>query len=114
MALDDAAIARLLAGAKALLFPSLAEGFGFPLIEALACKVPVIASDLPVFREIGQGIADLLPPGDQQAWRDAIGDYCSPDSQRRSRQIARIEEFRAPDWPGHFKKVDRFLAGLPN
>ncbi|MFA6031466.1 MAG: glycosyltransferase family 1 protein, partial [Myxococcota bacterium] len=88
--LDDAAIARLLAGAKALLFPSLAEGFGFPLIEALACKVPVIASDLPVFREIGQGIADLLPPGDQQAWRDAIGDYCSPDSQRRSRQIARI------------------------
>lgn len=110
--LDDPAIARLLSGARALLFPSFAEGFGIPLTEALACGVPVIASDLPVFEEIGQSIPELLPPTDLLAWREAILEYAQPESKRRSAQMARIESFRAPDWPGHFERIDLFLAGL--
>lgn len=53
--LDYVARERLLhlyAGARALVFPSLAEGFGLPMIEAQAAGVPVIASDLPVLREV--------------------------------------------------------------
>ena len=49
---DDATLANLYANAIALLFPSVAEGFGLPLIEAKHFGTPVIASDLPVFREI--------------------------------------------------------------
>lgn len=110
--LDDSAIARLLSGARALLFPSYAEGFGIPLTEALACGVPVIASDLPVFEEIGQNIPELLPPDDLLAWQEAILDYAQPESKRRAAQLAKIKSFHAPDWPAHFDRIDRFLAAL--
>lgn len=46
-------VAILYSGAECLFFPSLAEGFGLPLLEALACKCPVVASDLPVIHEVG-------------------------------------------------------------
>lgn len=111
-ALADAGLADVLAGARALLFPSFAEGFGIPLVEALAAGVPVIASDLPVFREIGQGVPDLLPLKDIAAWRAAIRDYACPDSAQRAAQIDRIKGFCAPDWQTHFSRVDRFLANL--
>ncbi len=111
-ALDDAGIAARLAGARALLFPSLAEGYGLPLVEALAAGVPVIASDLPVFEEIGQGVPDLLPPDDPAAWAAAVCDYARPDSPRRAAQLARLGTFVAPDWPSHFAAIDRLLNQL--
>lgn len=110
--LDDSRLAETLAGARALLFPSFAEGYGIPLVEALAAGVPVIASDLPVFREIGQGVPELLPPDDAAAWSDAIADYARPDSVRRRAQLLRLTAFQAPDWRGHLRKVDNFLAEL--
>ncbi len=111
-ALSDAQIARHLAGARALLFPSFAEGYGLPLVEALAAGVPVIASNLDVFREIGQGVPDLLPPDDVAGWAAAINAYAAPDSPVRAAQMARLARFQAPDWPGHFQAVDAFLNGL--
>ncbi len=111
-AVDDADIARLLSGARALLFPSHAEGYGLPLIEALGAGVPVIASDLPVFREIGQGVPELLPPDDVAGWTSAILDYAAADSKRRAAQMARMQGFAAPDWPSHFAMVDAFITRL--
>jgi glycosyltransferase involved in cell wall biosynthesis len=111
-ALDDRRLAEALAGAWALLFPSFAEGYGIPLVEALAAGVPVIASDLPVFREIGQGVPELIAPGDAAAWEAAIADYARPDSPRRAAQLARLAQFAAPDWRGHFARVDALLASL--
>ncbi len=110
--LDDRRLAKALAGARALLFPNFAEGYGIPLTEALAAGVPVIASDLPVFREIGQGVPELLPPDDAAAWSGAIADYARPDSARRREQLNRLAAFRVPDWQGHFFRVDDFLAKL--
>ncbi len=110
--LDDATIARRLAGATALLFPSYAEGYGLPLVEALDAGVPVIASNLTVFGEIGQGVPDLLPPDDVQAWADTIMAYAAPASSARAAQMARLAGFRAPDWAGHFDRMDAFLAEL--
>ena len=110
--LDDQQLAGLLAKARALLFPSFAEGYGIPLAEALAAGLPVIASDLPVFREIGQGVPELLPPADRDAWRNAILDYASPNSVSRTEQLQRMTAFTPYEWRNHFAKLDDFLLKL--
>jgi glycosyltransferase involved in cell wall biosynthesis len=48
----------LLAAASSVVVPSLDEGFGMPVVEALACGVVVLANDIPVLREAGAGAAD--------------------------------------------------------
>lgn len=108
----DAQLARMLQNARALLFPSFAEGYGMPLIEALAAGVPVIASDLPVFHEVGQGVPDLLPASGEEMWRAAIIDYARPTSVARASQIARMKNLRVPTWSDHFARLDAFIAKL--
>jgi glycosyltransferase involved in cell wall biosynthesis len=109
---SDAELNGHLAGATALLLPSLAEGYGLPLVEALGAGTPVIASDLPVFREIGQGVPDFLDPLDGSAWERAILAYATQDSAPRQAQIDRLSAYRAPTWSDHFNRVDSWLAKL--
>ena len=66
--LSSPALRRLIAHAKALLMPSFAEGFGLPIIEALAVGTPVIASDLPAHREIAGDLAVYRDPTDGPGW----------------------------------------------
>jgi glycosyltransferase involved in cell wall biosynthesis len=107
----DDALVLLMAGARALLFPSFAEGYGLPLVEALAVGTPVIASPLPVFREIAGDIVTTLDPRDTQGWYAAVRDFAEPASRARTAQMERIAaaDFRAPSWAAHFAQVDRFL-----
>ena len=107
--LSDTAIGSLLSQARALLLPSFAEGFGLPLAEALASGVPVICSEIPVFREVGRNVPDYVDPLDLMAWRDAIVDYSRPDSPRRAAQMQRLALWQAPRWSDHFAIVERAL-----
>jgi glycosyltransferase involved in cell wall biosynthesis len=109
---SDEDIARHLASARALLFPSLAEGYGLPLMEALGMGVPAVVSDLPVFREICGAMPDYLNARDERAWEAAILDYSSPASAARAAQLKRIEGYRPPDWTTHFNQVEAWLTGL--
>jgi glycosyltransferase involved in cell wall biosynthesis len=109
---SDAELATHLASARALLFPSRAEGYGLPLIEALAAGVPAIASDLPVFREICGDIPLYLDPLDSAAWEAAILDFAAPRSASREAQIRRMKTFRAPSWDSHFAAVEAWLPTL--
>ena len=109
---SDEELARNLAEARALLFPSMVEGYGLPLVEALGMGVPVIASDLPVFREIGSNLPTYLSPTDSAAWEAAILEYARPDSEARAAQLGRIRDFQAPGWKGHFDAVEAWLPTL--
>jgi glycosyltransferase involved in cell wall biosynthesis len=109
---SDQQLAQHLASARALLFPSLAEGFGLPLIEALGMGVPAIVSDLPVFREIAGAIPTYLPARDEAGWEAAIIDYARPESSARAHQLERMYGFEAPDWNSHFAAVESWLATL--
>lgn len=95
--------------AKAMLFPSFAEGWGMPLVEALSLGVPVLASDIPPFREAGQTIPELLSPIDGAAWAEAILAYSSESSPRRRQQLERIPQFRPPTWSDHFARLNGFV-----
>ncbi|WP_369140004.1 glycosyltransferase family 4 protein [Modestobacter versicolor] len=70
--LGDEQLHALVAGAAALALPSRYEGFGLPVLEALAAGTPVLASDLPVLREVGGDHASYLPVGDADAWAAAL------------------------------------------
>lgn len=108
---DDDQMGRILAGARAMLMPSFIEGFGLPVIESLQQGVPVIASDLPVFREIAGGIPTYLDPYDRAAWINTIIGY-SIDGTERQRQLSQIAEFKAPTWANHFSLIEDFLQTL--
>lgn len=108
----DREVWELLRGARALLFPSFAEGYGLPLAEALALGVPAICSDLPALREVGGDVPDYLDPLDGVSWRSTILDYANPASPARAAQVARIAGWRPPRWDSHFNRVDDVLASL--
>lgn len=107
--LPDAAVARLVVGAQASLYPSLAEGYGLPVAEALALGVPVLCSDLPELREIGLDVPEYFDPLDRRAWRDAVLDYARSASIRRQAQLARLTRWRPPSWEQHFSSVQLLL-----
>ena len=65
-------LADLYRRAAAVLVTSEVEGFGLPVVEALACGTAVIASDLPTLREVGGDAATYCPVGDVPAWEDAV------------------------------------------
>ncbi len=108
----DTELAAWLLGAQALLFPSFIEGYGMPLIEALSMKVPVIASDLNVFREIAGDIPEYIDPLDGLKWKELILEYAQINSLKRWAQIQRMAGFLAPTWQGHFERVESFIETL--
>jgi glycosyltransferase involved in cell wall biosynthesis len=110
--LPDREVAALLRGARALLFPSFAEGFGLPLAEALALGVPVLASDLPALREVGGAVPEYIDPLDGAAWRAMVLDYARADSLARRAQLGRLSGWRAPSWDRHFEEVEGLLETM--
>jgi glycosyltransferase involved in cell wall biosynthesis len=111
-AVSDTRLTALLRSARALLMPSFAEGFGLPVAEALSQGTPVICSDLPAMREVGQGVPDYLDPLCASAWQDAVQAYTDPDSPRRNAQLARMPGWRCATWEEHVASVVTFASGL--
>ncbi len=80
--LKAAELSALYAGATVFAFPSRHEGFGLPVLEAMAAGAPVVASDIPALREVSGGAAFLVPPGDVGAWAGALAELLSHPEQR--------------------------------
>ena len=82
-------VARLMRGCDLLLAPSWeAEGFGLPVVEAMACGVPVVASDIAAFRYTTAGAARLVPPADAEAFAAAAREVlATPNRWREMRRL---------------------------
>jgi glycosyltransferase involved in cell wall biosynthesis len=102
---SDRQLDALLAGARAVLIPSFAEGYGMPVAEALAAGVPVIASDLEALREVGGDVPDYLDPIDGLGWLSAVLDYAAPGSPRRAAQLDRMLGWSPVSWSEHIELV---------
>ena len=69
--------------AAALVFPSRHEGFGLPLLEAMAQDTAIVCSDIPVMHEVAGDVAVFVPPADVVAWSDALVTLLRDDDARR-------------------------------
>ncbi len=105
--LSDGQVSGLLQGSAGLLFPSHAEGYGLPPLEALALGAPVICSDLPVCRELLGENAVYADVNDRYSWQRNITKLATcwqADKRASQSQMAR---FVPPSWETHFKQVFR-------
>ena len=100
-------------GASLFVFPSLYEGFGLPLVEAMACGAPIVASEIPAVSEVVQDAAILFPPRDPRVLAETILRVShNPDLRQRMIQtgLQRARQFR---WDKAAQETLRALTGSP-
>lgn len=106
--LKDASDAELTWGyqhTRALIAASRDEGFGLPLIEAAHFGLPILCSDIPIFREVTQGYADFFPVMDDGALAEAMADWLKHKSHPNTRQIPRYT------WDESAQEILRIVYG---
>ena len=110
--MPDDEVWPILKGANALLFPSHVEGWGMPLVEALAMKIPAICSDIPALREAGQNIPAYIHNNDTAKWAETILNYAQIGSTTQNAQIDKLSHFVLPTWEKHFTTVEDIINSL--
>ncbi|WP_166417689.1 glycosyltransferase family 4 protein [Cochlodiniinecator piscidefendens] len=103
--LPDTEMFNLLAGAEALLFPSLVEGFGLPLLEAAQLEVPILCMDLDVYREFLGNVPIYLKQNDPYAWEAEIKNFMSNRDDEVRLGMHGNRSFQMPTWDDHFNLV---------
>jgi alpha-1,3-rhamnosyl/mannosyltransferase len=91
-------IVTLMQSAGALIQPSVYEGFGLPIIEAMACGCPVVASDIPVFREVAGDAAAFAPPQDIGALGAILRSLAQSHDRRREMAANGLERATKFSW----------------
>jgi glycosyltransferase involved in cell wall biosynthesis len=115
--LDRPVLAAVYRRAALVLQPSEREGFGLPLIEAMACGTPVVASDIEVLREVAGDAGSYAAIDDLAAWRATIVDLLDERearpaewAARRDRALARASLF---SWSKYARQMESLYARLP-
>ena len=116
--LERNVLASVYRRAAVVVLPSEREGFGLPVIEALACGAPVVATDLPVLREVGGEAAVYCPAGDIVSWTEAVvGLLSEREAQpqaRAVRQLAGLAQASKFTWEEYANKLVQVYQTLLN
>jgi glycosyltransferase involved in cell wall biosynthesis len=89
----DEELARLYRGARCLVYPSLYEGFGIPVLEAMACGTPVVTSTGGATEEVAGGAAVLVDPHDPVVIANGIEEAAARRDELRTRGLERAAQF---------------------
>jgi glycosyltransferase involved in cell wall biosynthesis len=108
--LSDEAYAQLLRESFAMVSASADEGFGIPLIEAMASGLPVVCSDIKIFHEVTGGVAVFFDPNDTNDLVAALQGL--EDTTIKSLRSQSIENSKRFDWSGSAKKLDALIERL--
>lgn len=93
---DEALLPDIFAAAQCSVYPSLYEGFGLPVLEAMACGCPVVCSDTSSLPEVAGGAGAMLSPTDEESWANVLESVLHDENHRavlRDRGIKRAAEF---------------------
>ena len=114
--LTRAELARCYRRARLLVVPSEREGFGLPVVEAMACGTPVVASAIAALQEVGGNAAVYCPVGDVEAWTRTICDLLREEDRdqaswqvRRNACIANAARF---DWTAFASEMKNLYVSL--
>ncbi|MFA5412997.1 MAG: glycosyltransferase family 1 protein [Patescibacteria group bacterium] len=102
----------LMSGARAFVFPSFYEGFGIPVLEAMACGTPVVASGIPALREVAGEAAYLVDPDFSENIAEGINRVLTDEHLRKDlkiRGLARVKDF---SWEKCARETWKVLEGL--
>lgn len=107
--LTSPSIASMMAGARAVLMPSLAEGFGLPPIEAMTLGTPAVVSDIPAHRDAAGDAALFAATDDLEAWLRAI-EGLAADTPLRAEALGRARSLPPVDWRSYMATIRDILA----
>jgi glycosyltransferase involved in cell wall biosynthesis len=115
--MDRPDLAALYRRASVVVLPSQREGFGLPVVEAMACGTPVIASAIPALQEIGGDAATYCAPGDVPGWIKALCDLLRERNaggiawkERRQKALATAARFNWTTYAAGMTKIYKGLA----
>jgi glycosyltransferase involved in cell wall biosynthesis len=110
--LDDRTLAAVYRRAALVLQPSEREGFGLPLVEAMACGTQVVASDLAALREVGGVAVEYCRPGSASQWQERISELVNERRdapqlwmERRRAALSRAGRFTWPQFAARLAQV---------
>ncbi|HSM56535.1 MAG TPA: glycosyltransferase family 1 protein [Candidatus Sulfomarinibacteraceae bacterium] len=108
----DEDLPALYSGASLFVFPSLYEGFGLPLLEAMGCGVPVLTSDASSLPEVAGEAAYQLSPHDEVGWTEALARLLGDDALRARMVAAGFRQARRFSWSRAAVQLERIYAEL--
>ena len=103
----DETLRALYDRAAVVVCPSVYEGFGLPLVEAMAAGTPIVCSDIPVFREVAADAALFVPADDAPGWAQAVAQVLSDPDRARDLEARGSARVRAFSWR---RTAERTLA----
>jgi glycosyltransferase involved in cell wall biosynthesis len=106
---SDEQLAAIYRHATVVAVPSLAEGYGLPLIEALQHGVPVVASDVGAMVEAGAGLTDHVAAQDASAWAEALGGLLDDPAWLAERRRG-VAGYVPPTWAGTGRRIADLLC----
>lgn len=111
---QDCDLKYLYKKAKVFVFPSLIEGFGLPVLEAMGHEIPIVASDIPVISEVAGDAAVLVNPHDITFLRDAMSKVLLDEDMRKSLIMKCSERIKDFSWENTARKTLAIYKKLAN